>query len=77
MPTKRESAAAMAHDARAWSVDVNAVKVKFNIDRRFFNSDSADTIKARNLFCSKVDWEIEEFFGYRSSLRKVIKKIHS
>lgn len=61
----------MAHDARAWSADVNAVK--FNIDRRFFNSDSADTIKARNLFCSKVDWEIEEFFGYRSSRGLCVK----
>ena len=73
LPTKRDSAVAMAHDARAWSTDVNANKIKPHNDRRFFNSDSIETIKPRNLFCSKVDWEIEEFFGYRSSRGLCVK----
>jgi len=73
LPTKRDRAVAIAHDARAWSADINAFKHKINSHRRFFNSDSVDTIKARNLFCSKVDWDIEEFFGYRSSRGLCVK----
>ena len=67
LPVKRNKVVALTHDARAWSTDVQSKSYKFVHKRQYFNTDSFNASEARTIFCSKIDWDIEDYFGYQST----------
>ena len=66
LPTKRDKAVALTHDARAWSTDVQSKSYKFVHKRQYFNTDSFNASEARTIFCNRIDWDLENYFGYQS-----------
>ena len=66
LPIKRDKAVGLTHDARAWAADVQSKSYKFIHKRQYFNTDSSNASEARTIFCNKIDWDLENYFGYQS-----------